>query len=89
MATTLRALLSLMTKSVDVIEENCKRTGVEFPSLDEPFSPVSEAIRSEPEVVRAIALVASAAFQMLQTVRPPHAAMILAAGSVSSATITK
>ena len=67
----LRALADLIVKSVDAIEASCSARDVSFPSLDESFSPESEAVRMHPDVLPNIAVAAAAAYQLYCTIRAP------------------
>lgn len=68
----LRALLAVISKSIDTIEESCRARGLNFPSLDEPFTVESDAARTDPTVQEASTLIAAAAYQLVATVQQPH-----------------
>ncbi|KAJ3895655.1 O-methyltransferase-domain-containing protein [Lentinula edodes] len=70
MATQLRSLLSIIQKSIDDIEAEFVKHGSEFPSIDEPPSEC-DAIRLQPSVQAATALLTSAAYQLIATAQLP------------------
>ena len=80
--TPLRDLTELILRSVDTIESSCERRGVDLPSLDEPFTPESEAFRADPDVLAAIQVLTSAAYQLLQVGRSPHISLLYEATGV-------
>ncbi|KAF9471449.1 S-adenosyl-L-methionine-dependent methyltransferase [Pholiota conissans] len=67
---TLRSLASLITDSISKIELACATKNVKLPSLDEPFSPQSEAPLMNPEISEAASIIIAAASQLIATVRP-------------------
>ncbi|EJD00244.1 S-adenosyl-L-methionine-dependent methyltransferase [Fomitiporia mediterranea MF3/22] len=74
MATELEGLLDILSSSVNNILGICVKTGVDFPSLNEPahpseFSP--DGIRNHPEVADNIALAVAAATQLVATLQSP------------------
>ncbi|EJD43680.1 O-methyltransferase [Auricularia subglabra TFB-10046 SS5] len=81
MAQTLLALSELISTSVKQIDEICKAKKSTFPALDEPFTPASEAIRADPAVAGAIALLVAAAEQLVATAWNP-------AGTVAAVAIS-
>ena len=68
----LRALQNIITTSIDQIEESCKSRGLDFPSLDEPFTGENDAARADPVVQEASTLLAAAAHQLVATVQQPQ-----------------
>ncbi|EMD33481.1 hypothetical protein CERSUDRAFT_87325 [Gelatoporia subvermispora B] len=68
----LRALQEIISSSIDRIEESCKSRGLDFPSLDEPFTPENDAARADPAVQEASTLLAAAAHQLIATVQQPQ-----------------
>ncbi|TCD60068.1 hypothetical protein EIP91_010786 [Steccherinum ochraceum] len=75
----LQALSDIITSSVDQILSVCKAKGKDFPRLDKPIHPsefTPEGIRNDPQVSDAIALVVTAAFQLIQTVRSPPVTLV-------------
>ncbi|OCH90318.1 S-adenosyl-L-methionine-dependent methyltransferase [Obba rivulosa] len=68
----LRALQQIIATSIDRIEESCKSRGLDFPSLDEPFTPENDAARADPVVQEASTLLAAAAHQLVATVQQPQ-----------------
>ncbi|KAI0315782.1 S-adenosyl-L-methionine-dependent methyltransferase [Amylostereum chailletii] len=75
----LKALSSIINTSIEKIESNLKTSKLQFPSIYTPFTFESEAPRAVPEIRDASALIASAAAQMIATVRPPPASVCTSA----------
>ncbi|KAL5536481.1 hypothetical protein ACEPAF_303 [Sanghuangporus sanghuang] len=78
----LKALRDIISSSVDSITAACEAAGTPFPSLNDPIQPsefTRDGIRSQPAVMRSISLIVSAATQLIATVRPPPATMIISA----------
>ena len=67
----LRSLVGLISQSLDTIEHSTTAHSTTFPSLREPFTQESEAIRSLPEVAGACNVLISAAGQLIASVRSP------------------
>ena len=78
----LRSLVDLITQSLDAIEHTTAARGAAFPSLHEPFTRESDAIRSVPEGAAASNLLVSAAAQLIASVRHPGATAITTAVQV-------
>jgi hypothetical protein len=72
----LRKLSSIINSAIDRIEGVCNAKGVDFPSLDTPFSRESEATRTIPEIYDATNLITSAASQLAAMARSPAMMMI-------------
>ncbi|KAK0458974.1 O-methyltransferase-domain-containing protein [Desarmillaria tabescens] len=72
MTSPLRALLNILQESIERIEKECQGSGVEFPVLDEPYTPDSEAVRLTPAVQEASILITAAAYQLIATVQQPQ-----------------
>ena len=79
----LRALLDVMTSSVDKLEETMASRGQTYPSLDSLYSPESEAPRTSPDVLALGDLIVSAAAQLIAAVRPTPIAPLLTSLQVS------
>ena len=73
MAQTLVDLAQLILDSAKRIDGVCKERNVTFPSLDEPLTPDSEAIRMDPQVAMSIALITASADQLIATSMAPCA----------------
>lgn len=73
----LRALVGLITRSLDTIESTANARGEKFPSLHEPFTRESEAIRNLPDVAAACDVLVSAAGQLIATVRSPGMGVVM------------
>lgn len=84
MKSSIRALAELIIENVDVLEADCAGRGVEVPSLLEPFTPGSGFAMDKPEVRKATSVIAAAAQQLVQTVRPPQMNLITTSYGVSS-----
>ncbi|KAI0826305.1 O-methyltransferase [Irpex lacteus] len=67
----LHTLAKLIKTSVDSIEKIFVAKGQQFPSLDGPLDPQSEAVRMSAEVQQAGNILVAAASQLIATVRPP------------------
>ena len=73
----LRQLLTLLTASVDAIEEVYEKNGsAKMPSLDAPYDPTADPLAMTPEVMRNSALAISAAAQMIATLKNPAGAIM-------------
>ena len=72
----LKALVKLVSDSVDQIEKSCKSRNVTFPSLSGPYSLQSEAARLDPTVLQAAADISAATAQLSALVRPPPLTLI-------------
>ncbi|KII89666.1 hypothetical protein PLICRDRAFT_108610 [Plicaturopsis crispa FD-325 SS-3] len=77
-ATTMASLAKLISESVTKIETNCAQRGVQLPTLDDPFSPESEAPRNDPEILDATAKIVAAAAQLIALVRPAPSSLVTA-----------
>jgi len=72
MSSNLSALSNIISSQVAEIESFLNDKNHSFPSLNEPFSPESEAARMNPKILISIQLLAAAADQLINTVRPPQ-----------------
>ena len=73
----LRSLVALISQSLDTIESTTIAHSATFPSLREPFTQESEAVRSLPEVAGACNVLISAAAQLIASVRSPGMSAIM------------
>lgn len=80
----IHALLDLIKASVEDIEQVYTTSGQPFPSLDEPFTLESEAIRMSPHVQKASSAIVAAAAQLIACVRPPPFSAMISALQVGS-----
>ena len=71
MAQTLVDLAQLILDSAKRIDGICKDGNHTFPSLDEPLTPDSEAIRMDPQVAMSLALITASADQLIATATMP------------------
>lgn len=71
MASPLRSLLNIIQKSVDEIEDVFEKHGSTFPSIDDTQHQ-DDAVRLDPSVQAAAALLTSAAYQLIANVQRPQ-----------------
>lgn len=67
---TMLALAKLISESVTKVDQLCTAQGIDFPSLDAPFTTESESIKLHPEVSEAANYIISAAAQLIAILRP-------------------
>ncbi|KAF8181637.1 S-adenosyl-L-methionine-dependent methyltransferase [Pholiota molesta] len=67
---TLRSLAALISDSISAIEQTCTAKNVEIPSLNDPFSPQTEAPLMDPAIAEAASIIIAAASQLIAMVRP-------------------
>ncbi|EKM60006.1 uncharacterized protein PHACADRAFT_250851 [Phanerochaete carnosa HHB-10118-sp] len=72
----LKALSKIIQGSIDSIEASLMSKSMEFPSPYTPMSLESEAPRMQPEVDRACAVIVSAAYQLINSVRSPRQTIV-------------
>ncbi|KZT30015.1 S-adenosyl-L-methionine-dependent methyltransferase [Neolentinus lepideus HHB14362 ss-1] len=72
MAATLLTLADIISSGVRAIHNVYSGQGMEFPSLNEPYTLDSEALRNEDQVQDACVTIAAAAFQLIATIRQPQ-----------------
>ena len=85
MTSELIALRNLITSSIDNIVSICHSSGKEFPSLDKAINETEftpDGIRNHPLVVENVALLVSAASQLIATVRSPPQTLTVSAYGV-------
>ncbi|KAF5312795.1 hypothetical protein D9619_003670 [Psilocybe cf. subviscida] len=75
MSSTLLELSNIIAGAVNSFNKACTDNGTPFSGLDVPFSPSSEAFRSNPEAAEAANIIAAAATQLATMVLPPPGAM--------------
>ncbi len=80
----LHTLAKLIKTSVDSIEKIFVAKGQQFPSLDGPLDPQSEAVRMSAEVQQAGNILVAAASQLIATVRPPPVTALVSGFQVLS-----
>ncbi|EKM58628.1 uncharacterized protein PHACADRAFT_253095 [Phanerochaete carnosa HHB-10118-sp] len=73
----LKALSKIIQDSISSIEASLASKNTEFPSPYTSISVESEAARMQPEVDRACALIISAAYQLINSVRSPRLTLIV------------
>ena len=80
---SIRALAELILQNIDTIEDALDKRQASVPSLDDPFTPVSDIANWEPELMATTELTVRAASQLIQTLRLPQYSVIHEALSVS------
>ena len=83
MSSKLRALADLIVRQVDDIEAACAERNLELPSLEQLFSPESEAARRDAGISKAITLLNSAANEIGLVTRPAGESVLMRALGVS------
>ena len=83
MAQTLLDLAKFITDATTSIDAVCKARSTTFPSLDEPYDPAAEAIRTDPEVIGSLAVLAASAEQLVATAWIPALTLMSTCLSVS------
>lgn len=73
--TTLRKLGNLLSQSVAVIEATYSKRSHSPPSLDDPYTPESDAAHQDPAVLQAATIASAAASQPQLLVRPAKATL--------------
>ena len=76
-------LAKIISDSVQSLDRACTDNGLTFPSLNDPFTPQSEAFRSNPDASEAASRIAAAAFQLVASVLPPPATVLSLISGVS------
>ncbi|KAF5312468.1 hypothetical protein D9619_003733 [Psilocybe cf. subviscida] len=88
MSSTLLELSRIITDAAKTLDKACADSGTTFPGLEVPFSPSSEAFRSNPQAAEAANIIAAAATQLVAMVLPPPSAMFaLISGHFKSAAL--
>jgi len=78
----------IIQDSLATLVSTCDREGVSLPSLDDPFTPASEAFRSIDEAKTAANALSAATFQLLAAVMPPPLmVMTLISGHMQAASL--
>lgn len=73
--TSLRKLVDLLSQSVDIIEAAYSKRGHSPTSLDEIYTPESDAAYQDPAVLQASTIASAAATQLQLLVRPAKATL--------------
>ncbi|EIN13035.1 S-adenosyl-L-methionine-dependent methyltransferase [Punctularia strigosozonata HHB-11173 SS5] len=78
MAANLTALTDIINKNVTIIQRSAEKQGLAYPSLDDIYdaSRPNEALTIDPEVLSAALLAASAASQLVATLKLPGLALL-------------
>ncbi|KAF8515747.1 O-methyltransferase [Gautieria morchelliformis] len=78
----IRMLRTVLNDSLDTLEKLYKDQSLDFPSLDESYTDnKAETFTSHPETIQAINVTVSAAYQLINTVRPPFSTLSDVAGA--------
>lgn len=81
-ASELRALSNLIQSSVEKIEAALASRSQTFPSMDDPFTLESEAVRMSPDVLGPGSIIIAAAAQLISCVRVPALTVLTTCGQV-------
>ncbi|KAF9457494.1 O-methyltransferase [Collybia nuda] len=76
MASEILQLSQLISNSVTELVKLASTRNFQIPSLDEKFTPSSEAFRKDPDLARSAKVIAAAAFQLAASVLPPTESII-------------
>lgn len=76
MATTILELSQLISNSITELVTTCSAQGLRIPNLNEPYTPESEAFRTNQVVARAANIAAAAAFQLAACLLPPQESIL-------------
>ncbi|KNZ82352.1 Sterigmatocystin 8-O-methyltransferase [Termitomyces sp. J132] len=88
MVSQVRQLLNLMTRAVDKLESACNSTASPIPDLYTPFTPESEAFRSNPDAAESARIISAAALHLEAILSPPHVSLYhVVAGHFKSAAL--
>ncbi|KLO13906.1 O-methyltransferase [Schizopora paradoxa] len=69
--TSLTTLAELILAQCKVLDASCAQRGIAIPSLDAPYKPGSDVANDkDPQVVDALAIIASTTHQLLNTIQP-------------------
>ena len=82
----LKALSKIIQDSINSIEVTLAANNLELPSPYAPFTLESEAARVQPEIAQASALIISAAYQLINSVRSPMLTIMAVATQVCTGT---
>ncbi|THH07900.1 hypothetical protein EW146_g9170 [Bondarzewia mesenterica] len=75
MSSPVRQLLELISSSISTLEKTCAENGTQIPDLDAPFSPSSEAFRTNVVAAEAANIVSAAALQLAAILTPPQVSL--------------
>ncbi|KAF5353683.1 hypothetical protein D9758_008626 [Tetrapyrgos nigripes] len=83
-----RQLLALISDSLSTLEDTCARNKTTIPNLREPFTPASEAFRTDPQAARAASIISAAALQLEAIFTAPQVSLYhIVAGSSKAAAL--
>lgn len=83
MASTILQLSQLISNSVSDLVNLASERKFQIPSLDEAFTPASEAFRKDPDLAKSAKIIAAAALQLAACVLPPQESIIHTISGVS------
>lgn len=81
-ASELRALVNLLSASVDKIEASLDARSQTFPVSAEPFNPQTEAVRMAPDIAEQTATIVAAASQLVFAARMPALSLLYGSNAV-------
>ncbi|KAJ7575531.1 S-adenosyl-L-methionine-dependent methyltransferase [Mycena floridula] len=88
MTSSLRALVDIINKNIEILEKTCEANGTAIPDLNAPFHPASEAFRADPGVAEAANVTIAAAHQLAAILTPPPVALYhVVGGFIKSAAL--
>ncbi|KLO13130.1 O-methyltransferase [Schizopora paradoxa] len=76
MKSTLKALVEIISKNIDVLDDALEKRGCPVPSLDDPFTPGSDVANGQPELMVTADLACRAALQLAQIIRLPQLTLL-------------
>ena len=75
----LRTLSRIISDGVDKIDKTCIELQLQFPSLDEPFTPASHAPHLNPQINEAVSAIVAATAQITAIVQPAPVSLLVSA----------
>ena len=75
----LRTLSKIISDGVDKIDQSCTRLQLQFPSLDEPFTPANHAPHLDPQISEAVSIIVAAAAQITAVAQPAPVSLLTSA----------
>ena len=75
----LRTLSKIISDGVDKIDQSCTQLQLQFPSLDEPFTPTNHAPHLDPQISEAVSIIVAAAAQITAIAQPAPVSLLTSA----------
>ena len=75
----LRTLSRIISDGVDKIDKTCIELQLQFPSLDEPFTPANHAPHLNPQINEAVSTIVAATAQITAIVQPAPVSLLVSA----------